>query len=144
MPPIGWVELLVLAVIALLVIGPRDLPMFLRAAGRMGRTVKGMAGEVRESIDELADEAELTELRKQVTPARDLNPARKIRTEIDKAKSDVTSAFNPLAEKPASPRMSHGASPAQKPVETVAPAETVNPKDDQSPPEPAPKILAAS
>jgi sec-independent protein translocase protein TatB len=66
---IGWSELAVIAVVALVVIGPKDLPKVLRTAGYWMRKVRSIASEFQSSIEQMAREAELDELRKQVEEA---------------------------------------------------------------------------
>jgi sec-independent protein translocase protein TatB len=66
---IGWQELLVIAVVTVVVIGPKDLPRVLRAVTLGIRKVRGMARDFQDSIDELAREAELQELRKEIEQA---------------------------------------------------------------------------
>jgi sec-independent protein translocase protein TatB len=66
---IGWQELLVIAVVTIVVIGPKDLPRVLRAVTLGIRKVRGMARDFQDSIDELAREAELQELRKEIEQA---------------------------------------------------------------------------
>ena len=55
MPQIGWSELLVIAVIAILVIGPKDLPVIAKKVGGWIRTIKGYAGQFQNSIENIED-----------------------------------------------------------------------------------------
>jgi sec-independent protein translocase protein TatB len=66
---IGWQELLVIAVVTIVVIGPKDLPRVLRMVTLAMRKVRGMARDFQQSLDELAREAELQELRKEIEKA---------------------------------------------------------------------------
>ncbi len=59
----SWQELLLIGVVALLVIPPKDLPRAMATAGRWMRRAKSMARDFHVAIDELAREAELHELR---------------------------------------------------------------------------------
>jgi sec-independent protein translocase protein TatB len=68
---IAWSEFLVVAVVALVVVGPRDLPGLLRNVGRMMGTVRRMAGEFQSQFNEALREAELDELRREVTGLKD-------------------------------------------------------------------------
>jgi len=70
LPGLGFSEILVLGVIALLVVGPKDLPVMLRELGRWSRKMQAMAAEFRQGFDELARQAELDELRKEVDAMR--------------------------------------------------------------------------
>lgn len=71
LPDIGGTELLVIAAVALIVVGPKDLPVLLRKLGQMVAKVRGMANEFRASFDEMARQSELDELRKEVQAMRD-------------------------------------------------------------------------
>lgn len=70
LPEIGASELLVIAIVALIVVGPKDLPMLLRKLGQFMAKLRGMAAEFRASFDEMARQSELDELRKEVEAMR--------------------------------------------------------------------------
>lgn len=70
LPEIGAAELLVIAIAALIVVGPKDLPMLLRRLGQFMAKVRGMAAEFRASFDEMARQSELDELRREVEAMR--------------------------------------------------------------------------
>ena len=63
---VGGGELLVIAVIALIVVGPKDLPVLLHRVGKFTGRMRAMASEFRASFDEMARQAELDELRKEI------------------------------------------------------------------------------
>ena len=58
---IGWPEMLVVAVVLIVVVGPKDLPRMLRAFGRTTSKMRSMAGDFRKQFDEALKEAELLE-----------------------------------------------------------------------------------
>jgi sec-independent protein translocase protein TatB len=64
------VELLIAAIVALIVVGPKDLPVLLRRLGQFMAKLRGMAAEFRASFDEMARQSELDELRKEVEALR--------------------------------------------------------------------------
>lgn len=70
-PEVGAVEILVIAAIALIVVGPKDLPVLMRKVGAFLARMRGMAAEFRASFDDLARQAELDELRREVEAMRD-------------------------------------------------------------------------
>ncbi|MBP7703926.1 MAG: twin-arginine translocase subunit TatB [Caulobacter sp.] len=70
LPEIGATELLVIAVVALVVVGPKDLPILLRKLGQWMAKARGMANEFRASFDEMARQSELDELRREVQALR--------------------------------------------------------------------------
>ncbi|HXA40645.1 MAG TPA: Sec-independent protein translocase protein TatB [Phenylobacterium sp.] len=63
-------EFLIAAVVALIVVGPKDLPVLLRKFGQFMARVRSMAAEFRASFDEMARQSELDELRKEVEAMR--------------------------------------------------------------------------
>jgi sec-independent protein translocase protein TatB len=67
---IGATELLVIAAVALIVVGPKDLPLLLRKLGQWMAKARGMANEFRASFDEMARQSELDELRREVQALR--------------------------------------------------------------------------
>ncbi len=61
---IGYTELLVIAIVALVVIGPKDLPRVMRTVGAWVGRARGMARHFRSGIDTMMREAELEEMEK--------------------------------------------------------------------------------
>ena len=55
MPQIGWFEILIIVVVAMLVIGPKDFPIMLKKVGSWIGKVKGYFSEVQRDIDEAED-----------------------------------------------------------------------------------------
>lgn len=88
-PEFGFFELIVVAVAALVVVGPKDLPKLLRGLGGVLAKVRGLAAEFRAAFDQMARETELDELRDEVRRMKDDNP-------IAAAKRDVESAIDPI------------------------------------------------
>lgn len=80
---IGWTELLVIAVILIVVVGPKDLPPMIRAFGKMTKRLRQTAGEFRAQFDEALREAELDDLKNSVNDIRSLNPTNTIRETLN-------------------------------------------------------------
>lgn len=70
LPDIGASELMIIAIVALIVVGPKDLPVLLRKLGQFTAKLRGMAAEFRSSFDEMARQSELEELRREVDAMR--------------------------------------------------------------------------
>ncbi|MDO8901859.1 MAG: Sec-independent protein translocase protein TatB [Phenylobacterium sp.] len=70
LPDIGAGELLLIGIIALVVVGPKDLPMLMRRLGQFTARLRGMAAEFRASFDEMGRQSELDDLRKEVEALR--------------------------------------------------------------------------
>ena len=69
-PGVGGFELVVIGIVALLVVGPKDLPILMRRVGQMVAKARAMANEFRTSFDEMARQSELDDLRKEVEALR--------------------------------------------------------------------------
>jgi sec-independent protein translocase protein TatB len=76
---IGWTELLVIAVVLIVVVGPKDLPPMLRAFGKMMTRFRKVAGEFRAQFDEALKEADLEDVRQTIADAQKLNPINTLR-----------------------------------------------------------------
>ena len=63
---IAWSELALIAAVALIVIGPKDLPRVMRNLGQWTRRARAMAAEFQRNLDDMMREAELDEIRKEV------------------------------------------------------------------------------
>ena len=55
MPQIGWFELLIIVVVALLIIGPKDLPIVLKKIGSWTGTIKKYFSDVQSNINEITN-----------------------------------------------------------------------------------------
>ena len=118
-------ELLVIAIVALVVIGPKELPNMLRGWGKWMAQMRGMASEFRGHVDEMVRQSELDEVKKQLeaSPGLDLqslDPTKQIKSAIqegmaegEKAMAEAKSTFdNPLAEPESAPQIAAEPQPA--------------------------------
>jgi sec-independent protein translocase protein TatB len=135
LPDLSPAHIIIVVVVALVVVGPKDLPMLLRKIGQFMGKMRGMANEFRASFDEMARQSELDELRKEVESMRAAANA----ATPDLGLTDVVRNISPTDIGPwhATPQMT-GAPvvPDSPPVET-APAPV-----DADPPKPARKPRA--
>jgi sec-independent protein translocase protein TatB len=69
---IGWSELVVIAVVALIAIGPKELPAVLRTVGQYMRKIRGMASEFQGQFQDAMREAEMADLKKSVDEMTDV------------------------------------------------------------------------
>lgn len=66
---IGWTEMMVLAIVAVVIVGPKDLPKVIRTVGKWVGKARSMAREFQSSLDDIARESELDDLKKQIDKA---------------------------------------------------------------------------
>ena len=82
-PSIGATEVLVIGILLLILVGPKDLPLLMRRVGQFMGKARGMAADFRASFDEMARQSELDELRKEVEALRTGNMARPLGAETE-------------------------------------------------------------
>lgn len=129
---VGWTEILVIAIVLIIVVGPKDLPQMLRTFGRMVSKMRGMASDFRQQFDEALREADLEDVRKTLGEAQKLNPLNSIRDAVNPLRQMGNEIKADLERKPgsttttpasASPE-SVSAAPAAVPSEAQVPAST--------------------
>jgi len=91
---IGWQELFFIGVIALLVVGPKDLPKTLGAVARMYRKARGMAGEFQSGISEMVREAELDDIKRDVEKVGRFDMEKELKEAADPT-GTLTDDFDP-------------------------------------------------
>ena len=79
----GAEEIMVVAVVALIFVGPKDLPIVLRKVGQFTAKMRGLAAEFRASFDEMARQSELDELKREVEALRRGEYVKPVSQEID-------------------------------------------------------------
>jgi len=118
-------ELMVIAIVALIVIGPKELPNLLRSWGKWMAQMRGMASEFRGHVDEMVRQSELDDVKKQLESTsgldlQSLDPTKQIKSAIregmaegEKAIAEAKGTFdNPLAEPESAPQIAAEQQPA--------------------------------
>ncbi|MBI3440157.1 MAG: twin-arginine translocase subunit TatB [Proteobacteria bacterium] len=83
-PGLSLEHIVILGIIALVVVGPKDLPLLLRKLGQWTARLRGMAQEFRTGFDELARQAELDELKREVQSLRQTTNLASLGNEMSK------------------------------------------------------------
>lgn len=141
----SWSELALIAAVALVVIGPKDLPKALRTAGMWARKARTISREFQSSIEQMIREAELDEVKKQIETATSGNLEHEIKKAVDPTGSlaealkppelpDIKSIVNESAAPtpPASPTV--GDTPPALPPQEDRPAIAPPQPHPESPP----------
>ena len=152
---LSWSHIAILVVIALLVLGPKELPNAIRTGAQLLRTGRKLAGEFRSGMDELIREAELEETRQQISKAMSEGLENTIAEHVD-PEGDIKSAIStdPLAQAEAEaaggadaaeqPKLIEHEAPPAPPHSIVPPEEGRPAPDAASPPAEAPEALAGA
>jgi sec-independent protein translocase protein TatB len=107
LPGIGFSELLLIGLAALIIIGPKDLPMMMRKLGQIMGKGRRMAREFQAAFDDIARQSELDELKKEIQELRKSNTLTSAQDDLAAYEADVNSAImreHPAAAPPAEPR----------------------------------------
>ena len=139
---IGWGELLVIGVVALLVVGPKELPALLRTIGQGMTKLRRMASEFQGQFQEAMREAEIADLKKEadklMESASSMNPL----AQVEKIGDDLQKALDTPST--TAPDEGAGQMPPIAAVAPVVPPEFEQPLPEPilpPPPEPAPVVL---
>lgn len=124
-PGIGAPELLVIVILALIVVGGKDLPLMVRRIGKMVGQVRATAREFQRSFDELGREAELQELRKEIDQLKGANPMTALKREMAETEADIRSA---VEDRP-HPRLKTASAAKPAPAKDAAPAPASEPEN---------------
>ena len=130
---ISWSEFLLIGVVALIVIGPKELPGVLRTLGQYTRKVRGMAADFQNQFQEAMREAEMTDLKKQVDDlahdVKNFDPLKDVRSDLEATGKDLERSLEATPEPKAEPPLDGGfavsdaAAPAAEAAAPVAAVE---------------------
>ena len=125
---VGWSELLVIAIVMIVVVGPKDLPKMLRTFATFAKKARGMANDFQSQFTDAMRDADLDDVRKTIADVRSLNPKNALKDAFDpirKAGEDVKREMQGIKDTtqnsilPSAPVMA-------APTPFVAPEPTVN------------------
>jgi sec-independent protein translocase protein TatB len=141
---IGWTELMVIGVLALLVVGPKELPRMMRTVGQFVGKARGLAREFQRSMDEAAREADLKEL---TDLKRDVEKLGRVdfKSQARKSAESLVSGGKPKAgdqAKATSTFEKAKAAGQPKPAADPKPSGATAAQPDPGAPKPAPKTAA--
>ena len=108
----AWQHIVVMLIVALVVVGPKDLPRLMHKAGKWAGKARNMANEFRRSFDEMARESELAELRKEIDDLKKNNPVTEMANTMSGVQADIG---NPMEGAGIAVESSEAAAPAAEP-----------------------------
>ncbi|MAK61821.1 MAG: twin-arginine translocase subunit TatB [Ponticaulis sp.] len=92
LPQFGISEFLLIAILALIVVGPKDLPLMMRRLGQWVGQAKRMANEFRGAFDDIARQAELDELRKEIEDLKKNNSVEQAMAELKETEDQINAS----------------------------------------------------
>ncbi len=69
----GWGEILLILVVVIIVVGPKDIPKFLRQIGNLSKSIKKISREFKSSLNQITEEIDLKDVKNSITEATNLN-----------------------------------------------------------------------
>jgi len=94
----AWQHIVIMLVVALVVVGPKDLPRLMHMAGKWAGKARAMASEFRKSFDEMARQAELDELRKEIEELKKNNPVTDMVNSVNAVNDDLAKQVDSAIE----------------------------------------------
>jgi sec-independent protein translocase protein TatB len=92
LPGVGFSELLLIAVAALIFIGPKDLPMMMRQIGQFLGKARRLASDFQAAFDDIARQSELDELKKEIQEIKRNNALTQAQADLAEIEADINSA----------------------------------------------------
>jgi sec-independent protein translocase protein TatB len=145
---ISWGKIVLIGIVALLVIGPKELPSVLRTLGQWTAKLRRMAAEFQSQFQEAMREAEMADLKKsvdeltgQVQSYTNFDPVADVRREFETTQRQVESA---IAEQPPAETSSTPAAAATSASATTPPADPPPTVASETRPEPEPALAGAT
>src|ERR1700720_4868020 len=90
---ISWTEFLLIGIVALIVIGPKELPAVMRSLGQWTRKIRSLAADFQNQFHEAMREAEMADLKKQVddmaSDIKSYDPLKSVRDDLETAGKDI-------------------------------------------------------
>ncbi len=124
---ISWTEFLLIGVIALIVIGPKELPTVMRTLGQYTRKIRSMAADFQNQFHEALREADMADLKKQVddmaSDIKSYDPLKDVRSDFASMGQDFEKSLGPSSE----PKPAELAPAEQAPVALTQDAATAPP-----------------
>ena len=111
----SWSHILILLTVALVVVGPKDLPRLMNMVGRWAGKARNMANEFKKSFDDMARQSELDELRQEVERLKQHDP-------IADLSNDIERTLNPVDTEAAEARAAAARAAAQEETSPAAEA----------------------
>lgn len=94
-PDLSWSHMLLVLVVALVIVGPKDLPKLMRKMGEWTAKARNMADQFRRSFDDMARQSELDELRKELDELRNTRPLAGVEQQLNEVMTGPAVSLNP-------------------------------------------------
>ena len=98
----GWGEILLILIVVIIVVGPKDIPKFLRQIGNLSKSIKKISREFKSSLNQIAEETDLKDVKNSITDVtnikNELDIKSNLKNEINTIKETVSSVEKDISE----------------------------------------------
>jgi len=98
----GWGEILLIFIVVIIVVGPKDIPKFLRQIGNLSKSIKKISREFKSSLNQIAEESDLKDVKNSITGItnikKELDIKSNLKNEINTIKETVSSVEKDIAD----------------------------------------------
>ena len=98
----GWGEILLIFIVVIIVVGPKDIPKFLRQIGNLSKSIKKISREFKSSLNQIAEETDLKDVKNSITDVtninKDLDIKSNLKNEINTIKETVSSVEKDITD----------------------------------------------
>lgn len=99
----GWSEIALVAVIVVVVVGPKEIPNLLKQLGHFSKSLKKISREFKKSLSDIAEDADIADVKKSINNItdlkKDLDPTNEIKKEITSIKDTLSSDISDINTK---------------------------------------------
>lgn len=89
LPQLGFAEMIVLALLAIIVVGPKDLPKLMRSFGNIMAKIRGLGQEFKDAFDEMGAEDEIAEMRKELEDLKKMGSVKSLTGDLEEEMRDL-------------------------------------------------------
>ena len=98
----GWGEILLILVVVIIVVGPKDIPKFLRQIGNLSKSIKKISREFKSSLNQITEETDLKDIKNSITDVTNINKEldikNNLKNEIKTIKETVSSVEKDITD----------------------------------------------
>ena len=91
----GWGEILLILLVVIIVVGPKDIPKFLRQIGNLSKSIKKISREFKSSLNQITEETDLKDVKNSITEVtnlkKELDIKSSLKNEIKTIKETISS-----------------------------------------------------
>ena len=99
---LGWSEIALTVIIVVVIVGPKEIPNFLKQLGKISKSFKKISREFKNSLNDLADESDIGKVKKSISEInitkKNLDPSKIFKEEIDSIKDTIDFTDKEISE----------------------------------------------